>query len=715
MENQTLSIRLEKPEDYSEEGIKIHCICYLLATEDEDHPTQKQLVEQSARWIESGILASDGFVPARNNAELSKAKKRDTGIPEERAREIRLCLEEMMHLRGFEITRYPADSRSTKYLKIQYRRTDASPKPFIEAPSINIDKLRDYGLLDIISNKPVEHQIFRDALMKSYELRILQSSLFNWREFIELLEHALTNGPLCKVKLLFGQPYSSVAKARAHTFGIRGEDQFEHINSEIKKAVGSITQLAEKYNGRPKPGGKDMYEIQLRLYYRPTAVPLYQCRDHKGGNLLTLMGVYWEYKSSFKSPHFAISAPHGKLIRTLDKQFDFIWEDTENEHDFNWRRHLGRQRTRILLNGDANQKLMKLFKEAYFLQPFAIYHEKKPQWIHFKCFYHNFRNEQREFLLQIAPNERIAKISKTQNKNTYYGVVIKLHSSYALFLHTTNENTSNRIIFLNIPVGGTHLSDKKLRFAIYNNNDEENGSPYSQLMLLRRLKNKRAFKKKKFKFDQFIPFLKEKKIGISSELWNGVNQPFGKLNEDYMYHFNSREKSIFYKNLKGQLANAKNEIYFLGLAPIHFSSSDVELMDDYIQLHEDLIRKKGIQIYRILLEPKADKRFIESILSIKKDPEIADAYRLFVAQTPIPVLNDLVLIDPEEPSSQTAILAFIKMRKNADISVPIRLEVIRKNARIIDILYDTCLNYINNSELVKELSTVADIKQAFSL
>lgn len=690
---------------YSKSGIRIHSIYRLLS--DLKKITQKDLVEQSQKWWEACILDKERFRPIKSKVELSKAKKRDPDISAERVKEIEACLEEMLRLLGYKIEEYP--DPTSGHAKIAYRELGNEPKAFIESPKLNTKKLIANGLLNLVSDKPIEHEVFRDALMEAHELRILQSSLFSWRTFMELLQEALDHGNLRKVKLLFGQPYSEVAEARAHTFGLKGEDQFEYINFEIKKAIGGITQLARDYNGKEKGNTGKKYKIKLRLYYPPTAVPIYQFRNEQGKNQMTMVGIYWNHKSSYKGTHFVVSGSSGPLIKSINKHFKTLWKDVDKDEIFNWRRHLGLKKTKVLLNGEDNDKLIQLFRDAYFLRPFAIYHKEKPKWIYFKCFYHNFKNEAREFLLQIAPDERIAKISRTKNDNTYYGVVVQLHSSYSIFLHTINQDSSSRIIFLNIPVGGTKLADKELRFAIYNNNDVDDGSPYSQLMVLHRISGEQEFEKQEFEFKQFVPFLKEKKIGISTELWNGVLEPYGKLNDDYMYHFNIREREMFYENLIGHLMTAQNEIYFLGLAPIHFPNTNWEMMNNYFHLHQELIRDKKITIHRILLEPKVHQQFIDSVKAIKMDPTIAHAYRLYVAEKPIPVLNDLILIDPEESDSQMAILAFVKVRKSGDISQPIRLEVIRKDSSIISSLHDTCLKYLDSPYLVRELESVEEI------
>lgn len=723
---------------FSQKGRRIHVICRLFFEVDPKKITQEMLVDISKELEEKNSYTQSEFKAIKDTAEISNAKKKKNKIEPERVQEILACLEEILNLRGINIENITPikDGLSVKFTYDKKKAVD-----FASITRINTTILKHYGLLNILDTEPLIQ--IKSWLVKAAELRVLQSCLYNFEgSWEEILKDALEHGNLRKIKFLFAQPYSVAANERAHTISPKNEDPIEYFTHRTQGIIGGIVNLAKKYNGRIKKGVNEPYHIEIRLYYRPCSIPIYQCLDQNGNNLMTFFGIFWQHISSLKAPHFQISGLGGKLVEMITAHFKQIWEDyyedkkTQNEKSvqaLNWHQIGGAQKTISMDLSSSNTHLFKKLKEAYRLKSFSNYTRATPEWIYFVCYYHNREKKPRAFLLQVDPTKRIVKVKHTARGNIYYGTLTKLHSSYSIFLHNVTPNATERIISLNVYVGAKGFDNEDNFFGVYNNNDPITGFPYAQVMILKKVReedlnniNDEKYFDKINKEDNFpndlpeikkyAPTLREKMIDLQNEL-SHLNDKTNRLGGNYTFRFEDRKKNEFYKRLKDEIRFANHEIYFLGHGPIHFPNASDRFMPEYFEDHLSLL-KKGVRMYRLLLNAEVDQSFVESLKVIKSQSKIRDLYKLYVPfHPPIPMVADLVLIDPDE-SAQTAILTYTrtKMRGNERLTYPIKIEVRResKDISVIKDFHETCREYMNADKLMRELNTVEEIEEYFS-
>ena len=97
---------------------------------------------------------------------------------------------------------------------------------------------------------------------------------------------------------------------------------------------------------------------------------------------------------------------------------------------------------------------------------------------------------------------------------------------------------------------------------------------------------------------------------------------------------------------------------------------------------------------------------------ILSDPSIADNYNLYVTSYRIPIISDLVLVDPES-SKRSAIVTYTKTIKRAknEYTHPVKMEVIKDKAELLESFKNTCLEYLSveNGDLLRKIKSVADI------
>jgi len=706
-------------DSFSERGWIIHSMCHIL--EEEEEFAQKDIPSLTKRLISKKVLPP-GIKPIKYESELSQAKKVDSNTAEKRRKEIKETLEAIMQVLAITIQKYPTKANG----KVIYQRAEEKSISIEPTPKLNKEVLVKNGLTGIVPKEPFHKEKVEAYFNEASELRILQSSFYNWREVTLLLKDALEKGKLSKVQILLGQPYSQMTTERAHTFGLESENQFNYMNGELEKSILGIIALVNEFKGKKNPNTNKPYEIQLRLYYQSTAIPLYQWRKANGDNMVTLMGVFWQHKSSYGLPHFEIKGSEGDLIATIDEHFETLWQKKAEapRDNFNWYLHLGRRKTMIIHESLNHNQFLTNIKAAYELKPFSNYSKTTPNWIYFQCQYYNYLNKPRQFLLQIDPEKRIAKISRTYRENTYYGVVSKLHNSYTVYFHTKNHQNLKRTIFLNIPVGEMSLDAKEIRFAIYNNSDVITGSPYAHIMLLRKLASEEAYVDiMESIIPEYFTELMDKKIFIPSQLWNPESEDNIRIKYNYSYYYDPNQKDIYYEKIATELAKAKAEIYFLGHGPLHFPEAKNSYLEDYLKAHYNLLVEHGIKITRVLLNKFVNKAFVDSLIKIKENPEIADLYQLYVPLgANIPILCDICLVDPDDINDGFAILntAATRSRNVKNQNTPIKMEVIRNNKRdskILDNYQGICNDYIRaakNGDFVKSLNTVQEINFYFN-
>lgn len=693
---------------HSEIGQKIDYLCQLL--NEEERITQTQLVALSALFIEKEILDPQVFHPIGNTSNLSKAKKHSITLPKERVKQIFNCIEKMAEAYGYANIQYPGPK--DKKAKLIFSKIPQHPDLPRKPRGVQRKELQNNGVTGLVETMPLEHTEFYKEFFKAQKLRIIQSTLYNWKDFTRKLERALIHKNLFDVKILLGQPYSEVAFSRSHTLGLDRDDQFNFFNQELEQAITKILKIIEELNGTPKKGTEHTYNIELKIYHRTTAFPLYQCLDENDRNLFALVGHFWEHNSSYLNPHLVITGMSGTYLKSINDHFLCIWNE-EPTASLNWKDVVSKQKTLEVKKGTDIENLFYTLRKAFYLRPFTVYHADQPKWLYFKCFYYNFDNEATEFLLQIAPNRRIARVSETGKNNIYYGTVTELHGSYSLYLHTIGPD-SDRIIFINLPVGASKLQSHEYRLAIYSNNDPKTGAPYTQLMIVNRLDKEEEYEHKDLsQLSYLIPFLKEKKIQISGNLQNLDHYHWESLNEEYIYHFNEGEKEIYYQNLQRELLAAKNDIIFLGFAPAKYRFSDQPGADskekDYYSLLKELVTDRKIKITRILVTNTISEEFKVSLIDLHKSKLLGNSYRLYVTKNHIPFPSNIVLIDPDDSQFRRGILSFIKTKKSDGSQRPIRMEAIKHDHQIIENLFETCLGYINNIELCYEVKTLEDI------
>lgn len=720
-------IRIDPPkggfEYFSPQGIEIHTICKLFSDPSLEKIPQKNLPMLSKNWIKAGVLDPKKFKAIGFLSELSESKKAKSKTKPERIKEIWACLRKMLELRGYYIERLP----SSKDNNVSISRTFKKQEPFIYPPEVNTSVFEENGLVDFLSTGAWKDNKFETALDNAYGVEILQSSLNNWSLTTRILEDALNNGKLCRIKFLLGQPYSNIVEGRSHTFGLSSKNQFNFMNGELEKAIVGIHDMIKEYHGKLKPGTTDKFDIQLRIYYRYTSIPIYRFLDSENENMVTFWGIYWQHASSIDLPHFEVRGSDSVLENTIKAHFDNIWEDiyVSVSQKFSWKKHLGEQKTLIVDESTNTNGLLKNLRKAYELKHFA--HLKKDfNWISFKCFYHNFSGELSDMLLQIDPVNRVAKVSETSNGNEYCGTATKLHNTYSVFLHTKIED-SDRTVFINIPIGSSNLDSEKTRFGIYNNCDVNYGSPYASIMILQLIKDVDLYDEIDNDWKRLEPDLKDKKIFLPPDIWNPRSKQKKKnknekdknfnikYNFTYYYQEEEKEKETYYNLFIKEISKAKTEVYFLGHGPVNFLNAPDDFVKKYLGMHEDMLRR-GVKIYRILLNPDVNVEFINSVRSIKEDIDATNNFKLFAAKHKIPFIADLALIDPNNKKKKKALLSHT-ISKNGDDYYPTKLEVLKgkSDSDVIDNLHTTCRDAMKNVAFIEELKTMKDVEKRFGI
>ena len=715
----------------SPDGVVIHAICIYFRKKGIKQNQLPDLTKKFRKEITP-------YKVIKYERQISSAKTEEG----DDVKEIRGCLEKLLLIGGYVLSDdyYVPDKKTIKnsepdkYSKLPFtfKKINKNGIDIKAGPTLNTKELGQYGITGILDKHPFHNKEHKEAIKNAYELRILQSSFYSWRQTREVIKDALYNGQLRKIKILLAQPYSTMATERAHTFGGKDEDQFKNINDELEESILGLMNLAKEL--KKKKG----YKIELRLYYRPNSFPMYQCLDRDGKNIITHIGLFWQGKSSYNSPHFKIEGADSSLLPALNNHFNEIWKTKEEKEledsklsktatnkspkPFNWKTFLGEKSTTIIEQDQDYKSLFKNLQKAYYLRFFSNYSNENPKWIYFKCFYHNFHNEARDFLLQIDPEQRIAKITETELGNKYYGIVTKLHDSYSVYLHTNNDISPDRTIFMNIPVGGMKMRNKKYCFTIYNNNHTRDGSPYSQIMILQKIPSKLGYKDVKNDFRDFSPEIKDKMSIIPKDLWNLNNPSELKVIHNYVFYYRQDEREKFYQKVMMELSRAKKELYFLGYGPIHFPDINQRFLVKYLDKHQELL-ESGVQVYRILLDKTVNKEFLEAMINIKKDKRLKDTYKIYVAKHPIPFVADVALIDPTHNRNRSAVLLYTKTRPNSgpNYNRPIKMEVLKNtktDKEVLENLYTNCIDYIalaKKNILLEELVSVKDLQTKLTI
>lgn len=685
--------------NYSDEGIKIHCLCRFLykmpcsLTQEKVISHYSSLFESKSSYIDLSIN------PIRDKFEITTAKKKKSG---ERIREIVDMLETFCRLLGYIIVEYP--SRTSSIAKLIYKVTE----PLISLPkkskNYNSQSLEEYGLVGIVHKNPVESKSFQEDIKIATKINIIQSSLYNSHKLLELIEYYIINGFLNEAYFLLGQPFSNVAEVRAETYNVKNQNKFDFFNNELNKSISSILALALKYKDKTNNKTGKEIRIRVRLYYQVSSFSLYQFYGVDNLQLSSIMGIFWKGVSSYPNPHFHFIGNTGKLVTLINNHFNRLWNDTSSkEFDKMWHELIQNQNTIKISKGDNFNDSFKFLKKAYRLR--GIFPKKvktNNSWIYFKCFYYNFSGEPRQFLLQIDYDNNICKISITHTERVYFGIIIKIHNSYSIILHSTEREKTRRIINLSIPTGGLKLNSKKNFFALYSNNDIETGSPYSQLMYLTRIVSESEFINTELSKPHYIPFLKEKKLGLSTNLWHEKSSTASITKDDYIYNFSSSERGFYYETINREILTAKSEVYFLGSLPIESSFENNGILKSYYETHRKILDKKSVTIYRIIIDDHIDNSFVNFLKLVLKSDVDTSKYKVFTnTHRQLPVSNDLILIDPEERNGKKAIISYLKKKRNSIGSVPLRMEIIKNDHNLIDILYSTCLEYLTNKIVTK--------------
>lgn len=699
--------------DYSPEGRQIAALLdFLKQAED---LTQGKVVQQSKIWKKEGVIPAEELKEIQSSAELSRAMnnrsdKQKRTASKQRAKEMVALLKRMCHTYGYRIEKCVEKGKTT--VLVYY--TEVEPlADAVQHFNPNKQGLTAHSLMDVIDKEPTLHPDFSAALMECHEVRILQSAFYDAHDIMAKLGQALEVGKVCKVKILLAQPFSQAAKDRSHTYGDKRENQYTLFNNKVMEAISGITVLHSRYHGEKKLGYE--IDIQLRLYYDTPSLPIYQCMGPQENNELLLCGVFWRKTSSFNKPHLLFRGNQGQFIRSIEDHFNATWHDVNEgrPNEFDWPKQLG-QRNTFPVNPDLDttQLFSFLRKSSQLAFFFRRSTNRAPYWCSFKAFYYNFANTPRNFLLQVNPIDGIARITNTHNGSDYEGLAVRLHDSFSLFLHSANPNGENRIITLRIPVGETKLEHKALRFAIYSNTDINSGSPYSQMMLLRKLEDINNYEQIQEEPENYTPFLEEKKISMPSHLWNKNSLREMDVRETYQLSFESRHRDKYFELLRRELTKVRNEVYFLGYAPeTNAPDMDHEILHRYYDLHWELLSERKIRVHRILLDPVGAngsfKAYMESLMESKNAEQ---DLRFYASKRRIPILNDLILIDPKSKNSHTAILSFLHRRKINSGSTPIRLEVIKQDTGIVQNLLDTCLEFMT-MEGVKRYKSIAEFEE----
>lgn len=659
-----------------------------------------------------------------NESQLSNAKKAEKGSKEEElAKRILVTLLIMLDKSGYIFNEDKINIISTNGKQIEveifYTKHTINLIPYEENPLDDHPSLSEYGLRRIISEEPSKeiHELIKDV----YELRILQSCLYGWEnDWEKIVKEGFENGKLTKIKFLLAQPFSLTAQARGHTISPNVEEALMYFNDQAKAIFSKLINFENLFKNKTNPTTKKTYEIQIRLYFDPSAIPIYQCLNENSDNLATYFGVFWNDESSRKGPHFEV-INNSKLISFVNRHFNSIWDNLieEDPSKLDWQQILGPKKT-IPMPMEGIQYLYKTFEKAYQLRAFSNFQKTKPNWIHFLCRYHNKENESREFILDLDIPKQIARIRNTHRQNRYYGIVIPNTNNYSVILHNCRHRYPDQIIYINFFARDGNLETvNHPLFGIYNNSGTADHIPYAQVMILLRAINKTRGKDEvevvipdeKFpELEDFRETIKEKKIDIEFEERSNTND---KILGNYVLQFDKKNRKRFYQYLKKETNRANDHVFIVGQGPSYFPGSDTKEKETYLESHITILKEKKVRITRILLDNKIDPGFKSYLKKIKGNAEIGDRYKIFTLKNNIPVFFDLILIDPGE-RHRTAVLVYSKNEevRNARIVLPIKLVVLHgsNDEKIINSFYHTCERYLNMPEdQLMELRTDEDI------
>lgn len=708
-----------KIEGYSDIGLSIEASCKLIEYDDKFYNQEvlirfcMQLIEE--KIIESTISLSTSKLATYKNNGLSKPQIKE-------ASEIDRVLKKALNSRCLEIIN--SEGIRTKEGKdkiiVKYKRIEGEKKNYQDPKSVKNRVFRKHGLVDIIDSEPSEQlgPVLKDAT----ELRILQSCLYGWEDkWEEKIKAGIENGNLSKIKFLLTQPYSQTAQIRAHTINKGHENPVIAFNQRVKTIIDQIINFSKKYVNPDKKYNGKLVQIDIKLYYNPSPISIYQCLDEKEENITTFFGIFWNDISSRVTQHFKIQGNDGDLIQRVNNNFNSIWNNNFVEENFplDWQK-VNLYKKNITINVDQNNReQFTLMDRSFLLNSFSNVHKSNPDWTSFICHYHNKDNKKRSFLLDIDTNKGISRIRETINENLYYGQFYSLGRSYSVIAHTTRNKNPDRIIYINFFGSSERLKDtNRFLFGIYNNSEVNTSFPYAQLMMLERIEYVKTIQKDFNKenessltaFQEYSHSIREKKIDIEYEESALIGNEYHRGN--YTLSLSPQSREAFYKRLSQEINRAEHEIIFLGHGPNHFPQGNKNLMFKYFESHKNLV-KKGVQIYRVLLKKEVSSIFKEQLIQIKNNAEIGSNYRVFLSKVNIPIIVDLVMIDFDE-ESRTAILTYTKTREilGTAVTYPIKMDVIKDKYEIIRSFMNTCNEYLNlENDLIEELITGDDIDQ----
>lgn len=700
----------EQLEKFSDLGLEIHAICQLLVREESTF-TQAKIARFNDYLIQNNLDES-GSIVKFSKEELSNAKRRYTSITRDKTTKVLKSLYQLSLYRGLEIVDI---KRVDKRLELNFERKKDKKIEFLDPTSVNVKSLKENGVVKIEDREPSKEVGYN--IKEAYELRILQSCLYGWEnDWEEKIKDGIINGKLRKIKFLLAQTYSNTASNRAHTINEGAPDPIYSFNQRVVAIVSQIINFFNTIKGELDANMLQEVSFEVKLYFHSTPIPIYQLLDREGGSIVCYYGIFWQHKSSRLGPHIKINGSRGRLIDFVNNHFEKIWSnDYESNQQLDWYTINGLSKNIRIYPVDSKLKVFNLLENAFSMRHFSNYHNEKPYWLNFRCYYHNKADERREFLLEIDLEHQKARITDTQRKSTYYGLAFKLGRSCSIIVHTRNESSPARLIYINFYLRTENLeSQEKAMFGVYNNCDYATGFPYAQLIVIQPVINKDLETPSNDilarEFEENAPSIKEKKIDIEYEEFSLTDENRNK--GSYIFTFNGKTSDFFYERLKKEISFARHEICFLGHGPNHFPVGNKNLMRSYFDSHKQLIKQHGVEIHRILLKDTVSEEFIEIMKDIKDDKEISDKYYLYLATQNLPIIADMVLIDPED-DNKTAILTYTMTKNLTKVTFPIKMEVIKDKNRLINSFNRTFSEYLNmrNSGFIKELNSAKDIEQ----
>jgi hypothetical protein len=772
-------------ESYSDLGFKIYAYNELLKSKKGGGLKSNLVVANRSKELDKKGSFLPGITPLVNREELRKnlgPEDLEVSDRHQRAQQIVKTLTAMLKIKGIEIT---GELKSTaRVFRVPYRHFEEKSHPVrpFKMASANFKKV---GLENVITNDPIRSGDFKQELLKAYELRILQSAFYDQHQTAELIDNAIEKGTLTRVKILLAQPHSNAAKERAHTYGNNDIDQLPFFNSRIWEAVTRLQRLQFKYHDKVNPETGERISIKVRLYARPPVIPVYQLRDASGRSRMIRFGIFWRQASSFDSPHFQVWGNEGILKETIEDHFDTIWDDlatksgkgkpksgksdksggqkVENKLEeelldldkINGQDEAYRYSRSFTIKVDLENESIPAVRERFegarevrFLFPWAT--KQRSDYLYFKCYYFKPNDTASSCALRFDRSSSTVSVSNTNQGSIYRGVAVRRHNSFAMFLVGVNEGANQRIMTLNIPVGGGSM-DRMEHFAIYSNIDIDDGSPYSQLMLLHRI-DKETFdskdpavveegntkptttrasqlgdpldKREKSKYDavddeidlsQYLPYLKDRRISLPSLLWNRPLLKVDQTQGNYQQFFSADEHATYFSLLTKEVAYANANIYFFGYPPSsEYEGTELKKVKGYYKKHLDLMTRedKPVNLHRYVLDPVSlTGKFMDYIRELFRISESTKGgqFYLYLADSKYPVDADLILIDPDTARS-TSISSYMRDRLVRAGKIPIRLDVIKDGEEIQKHKLKFCLSF-NELNLVHPINTYEKLQQ----